>query len=346
MAVYGISGSGTYAVALQGVDDLMRILPNNSVNEITAQDMRNVAYTLWEIGGGGGGSFSYTQTAPLTQGSVNAVGGIPAGSTFDNVPLQTLFDRMFFPAQGTVYSISASPASFELGYPNNGNNPVTTITVNITKKTPDIQTAGVTSPGISFGTVRIPTTYDESLSTQFSNVNVVQDTTTTYTLNLNDGTARSDDTSVTWYFPGFFGSINLSSNGTFTPVGSFVFGDGTTSAQRSAVRTILKGVDPLNEWKPVWQSSGVTNFTKITTASPTSTGDIGSLGHKVLIIPKSWYGGDGKPSGFTDNNIPATPYYLLFENESVKNQYGASFLCNIYITFGQGAGSGKWGIVP
>ena len=112
MSEYGLSGSATYAVTYDTFDKLMDVLPDNDVQQITAQTMRNVVYTLWENGGGGGaGSFSYTQTAPLTQVSTSTVGGIGPGRTFSNVPLQTLFDQMFFPAVGTVYSISTSPPS-------------------------------------------------------------------------------------------------------------------------------------------------------------------------------------------------------------------------------------------
>jgi hypothetical protein len=344
MSVYGVSGSATYAVTLPGLDQLMDILPNNNVQEITAQDLRNVVYTLWENGGGGGGSFSYTQTPPFSQGSVNVVGGIGSGTTFSNVSLQDLLDRMFFPAQGTGFSISANPSSLEYNFPNQiGQNPTTTITVTITKKNPTINTAQVTSSNLlSFGAVNIPTTFGGQAQTTYNNVLVAQNVNTTYTLSLNDGTARSDSASVTWYFPGYFGSVNLSQNATFAPLGSYQFGPSSTVGQINALIAILDGPD--DDWEPVWNSSGVTNFTKKDGASPATTGSIGSLGHKVLIMPLTWYGGDGQPNGFTDNGLPATPFYLLPTIYSVKNQYGYSQNCRIYVSYIQSAGASTYGI--
>jgi len=346
MSEYGLSGSATYAVTFDSFPQLMDILPDNDVQEITAQDLRNVVYTLWENGGGGGGSFSYTQTAPFSQGSVNAVGGIGSGTTFSNVSLQDLFDRMFFPAQGTGFSIAANPSSLEFNFPNEiGQFPTTTITVTITKKNPTINQAGTfvsSSNGQAFGAVNIPTTFGGQLQTTYNNVLVAQNQTTTYTLSLNDGTARSDVASVTWYFPGYFGSVNLSQNATFGANGAYLFGPNSTNEQITALINILNGAT--DDWSPVWNSSGVTNFTQKNSASPTTTGSIGSLGHKVLIIPTNWYGGDGQPGGFTDNGLPATPFYLLPTIYSVKNQYGYSFNCRIYVSYGQSAGASTYGI--
>jgi hypothetical protein len=276
---------------------------------------------------------------------VNTVGGIGSGTTFSNVPLQDLFDRMFFPAQGTGFSITANPSSLEFGYPNELNvNPTTTLTVTITKKTPNINQIGtfVSSPGLSFGPVKIPTTFGGSETTTYNGVLVTQNTTTTYTLNLNDGTARTDVASVTWYFPGFFGSVNLSQNAIFGANGAYVFGPNSTVGQINELIDILNG--GIDDWSPVWNSSGVTKFTKKESASPTTTGSIGSLGHKVLIIPTSWYGGDGQPNGFTDNGLPATPFYLLPTIYSVKNEYGYPQNCRIYVSYGQSSGPSTYGI--
>ena len=342
MIEYGLSGSATYAVSFDSLDKMIDVLPDNDVNQITAQNIRDTVFTLWLHGGGGGGSFSYTQTAPLSQGSVNTVGGLAAGTTFSNVSLQDLLDRMFFPAEATGYNITANPASLELGYPNIvGQDPTTTISVSLTRKSNEIKTANASFNGVSLGTVNIPNTYNDVQGTTFNNVLVTQNTTSTYILTLNDGTTKTDSASVTWYFPGWFGSVDLSSNGSFTPLGSFDFRN-ATAGQITTFISIMSG--PSNLWTPVWQSSGVTNFTK-KDSEPNSTGSFGSVGHKVLIIPISWYG-DGVPTGFKSNNSDAAVFKVLDGQYTVKNQYGYSFQCKILVSYIQTAGSSSYDIVP
>ena len=105
MAEYGLSGSATYSVELSGLDSMMQVLPDNNYNQISARNLRDVVYTLW-LNGGGGGSFSYTQGPPVEDKSTIGVGGIPANRNFVDVPLQTFLDEMLFPPLDNEYSIS------------------------------------------------------------------------------------------------------------------------------------------------------------------------------------------------------------------------------------------------
>jgi hypothetical protein len=328
MSVYGVSGSGTYAVTLSGLDELMSALPNNTVNQIRAQDARNVVYTLWEsLGGGGGGSFSYTQTAPFSQASVDKVGGIPSGTTFSNVSLQDLLDRMFFPPVGTVFSISTSITALEYNNPSN----TTTVTVSITKKNPTINTISVLGPGGSLGTPpTIPTTFNETSSKSFTGVTVTQNTNTTYTLNLNDGTPRSAPATVTWFFPRWYGSIDL--NQLIDPN---LDTKNLTPAQKTTIINRLRNhpVTGDQDWSPVWNSSNLVTLTSFQAGS----GQLSSVtitpknnsAHFVLIWPSTDYG-DGDPTDYTFGVVSGRPFVDL-GFWPVENQYGYILSCRIWI---------------
>lgn len=324
MSVYGVSGSATYAVTLSGLDELMSALPNNTVNQIRAQDARNVVYTLWESLGGGGGSFSYTHD-PVSEASTIAVGGIGVGTTFSNVPLQTLFDNMFYPAVGTVFSISTNPSALELAGPN-----TTTVNVSITKKTPTINSITVLGPGGSLGTPpTIPTAFNQVSSQSYPSVTVTQNTTTQYTLNLNDGSARSASTNVTWYFPRWYGSIDL--NALISPN---LDTKTLTSAEKTLIINKLKNNPTTGNptWSPVWSGSNLTSFLagsgqlSSVPVTPKNT-TLGS--HIVLIWPSTDYG-DGDPTDYTFGVVSGRPFVDLGIH-SVENQYGYITSCRIWI---------------
>ena len=328
MSVYGVSGSATYAVTLAGLDELMSALPNNTVNQIRAQDARNVVYTLWESLGGGGGSFSYTHD-PVSEASTIAVGGIGVGTTFSNVPLQTLFDSMFYPAVGTVYSISTNPSALEFNGPN-----TTTVNVSITKKTPTITSITVLGPGGSLGTPpTIPTAFNQVSSKPYPSVTVTQNTKTTYTLNLNDGSPRSTPADVTWFFPRWYGSIDL--NAFISPN---LDTKTLTSTQKTLIINKLKNhpVSGDQDWSPVWNSSNLVTLTSFSAGSgqlssvsvtPKNTA-LGS--HIVLIWPSTDYGGDGDPTDYTFGVVSGRPFVDLGIH-SVENQYGYITSCRIWI---------------
>lgn len=328
MSVYGVSGSGTYAVTLSGLDELMSALPNNTVNQIRAQDARNVVYTLWEsLGGGGGGSFSYTHD-PVSEASTIAVGGIGVGTTFSNVPLQTLFDSMFYPAVGTVYSISTSPAALEYNNPDN----TTTVSVSITKKTPTINSITVVGPGGSLGPPpTIPTTFNQVSSKPFPGVIVTQNTNTTYTLTVIDSAKTSTpQASVSWYFPRWYGSIDL--NALISPN---LDTKTLTSTQKTLIINKLKNnpVSGDQDWSPVWNDSTLTSFSagsgqlSSVSVTPKNT-TLGS--HIVLIWPSTDYNGDGDPTDYTFGVVSGRPFVDLGVH-SVENQYGYILPCRIWI---------------
>jgi len=322
MSVYGVSGSATYAVSLNGLDGMMSVIPDNDLNQIKASDVRNVVLTLWENNSFSSGSFSYTHV-PITEASTIAVGGIPVGTTFSNVPLQTLLDNMFYPAVGGVYNISTSPSTIELG----NTNSKTTITINITKKTPTITSINVSGgPGNSFVPPTIPTVFNNTTTVNYPSINVAQDVSTSYTLTVVDSTGTSaPQSSVNWFFPRWYGSIDLN-----TLINSNLDTKNLTTPQKNQIINNLKGGS--NNWNPVWSGSSITSFiasnSQLSSVTVTPINTI-SGSHIVLIWPSTDYG-DGDPTDYTFEVVSGRPFVDLGIH-SVQNQYGSTMSCRIWI---------------
>lgn len=328
MSVYGVSGSGTYAVSLTGLDEMMGILPDNDVNQIKASDVRNVVLTLWDQSGGGAGSFSYTHQ-PVTEASTIAVGGIAVGTTFNNVPLQTLFDNMFYPAVGGAYTIGTVPSALEFDNPDNK----TDVIVSITKKTPTITSINVSNGQGGFlspSPSPIPANFNDNTSKTYQDVTVIENTITTYTLTVVDSTgAKTSQASVTWFFPRWYGSIDL--------INPNLNADEFNSTKKQEIIELLKG--GVNDWAPVWDNSTRTSFNAASgqlsgvTVIPLNTNSC----HIVLIWPIGDYG-DGDPSGYTFGPLAGRPFIDLGEH-SVQNQYGNIQNCRIWIKDFKSAGT-------
>jgi hypothetical protein len=330
MSVYGVSGSGTYAVSLTGLDEMMGVLPDNDVNQIRASDVRNVVLTLWENGGGGAGSFSYTHD-PVTEASTIAVGGIAVGTTFSNVPLQSLLDNMFYPAVGGIYTISTSPSTLELGNPNRK----TTVSVSITKKTPSINSINVSGgPSNTFVPPDKPTSYNEKIDKNYPNTNVTEDEATPYTLTVEDSTGIKTSTAgVTWFYPRWYGSIDLN-----TLISPSLDTKTLTPSQKTTIIDTLQGAS--ETWSPVWNGSSLTSFQAGSSqlSSATVTPKNTSLGsHIVLIWPSTDYG-DGDPSGYTFGGFFGRPFIDLGIHP-VQNQHGVIRSCRIWIKDFKSAGT-------
>lgn len=215
MATYGIPSDLTYSVTLNNIDQVLSTLADNTGNLITARNLRDVVYTLYDdIVSVQTFSFSYTNFTPST----TAVGGITSGTTFSNVPLQNLFDRMFLPFVDAQYNLSISspnPAVYEYGY-YPGGTALATLEVSLTKGTNTIVSCTLSTPN------DLPNVVNPSIPTSGSTVSYIQvsvtpDQLTTYTLTLSDfdgstgQTGRQISATVGWYYGRYYGFIDLSS---------------------------------------------------------------------------------------------------------------------------------------
>jgi len=215
MATYGIPSDLTYSVTLNNIDEVLSTLATNTGNLITARNLRDVVYTLYnDIVNIQSYSFSYTNlTASTTE-----VGGINLGTTFSNVQLQDLLDRIFLPFIDVDYNLSVlspNPPIYEYGYYPGGTAP-TILEVNLTKGTNTIVSCTLSTPNDSPNVVNpvIPTS---GSTVSFIQASVIPNQTTTYTLTLSDFNGisgqigRQISATVGWYHGRYYGFIDLNS---------------------------------------------------------------------------------------------------------------------------------------
>jgi hypothetical protein len=93
-------------------------LPDNTGNEIDAQKMRNVIYTLFNLQNNNNLEFFYTNPAKITNyvGNWRLPNNRGWGGTFSNVSLQELFNGIFYLDEAPTGSISFSPAVLTQDY--------------------------------------------------------------------------------------------------------------------------------------------------------------------------------------------------------------------------------------
>lgn len=321
MAEYGLSGSATYSVELSGLDSMMQVLPDNNYNQISARNLRDVVYTLWLNGGGGGGSFSYTQGPPVEDKSTIGVGGIPANRNFIDVALQTLFDEMFFPPLDNEYSITAN-ASFEYGT----SNPTMNISVTLNQKNDTNFTLASVTPTSTRGNVwtpngqalspspTLPTGKNDSKTTPYGAQPVDQNYVTTYTLSVRQGTLPLQTAFVkaTWFLYRYYGVINLTSR----------YGDEfdiskASPQQLDDIRDALVGGTVINQSKQSNELSSVTF-------------DNPGAFHIFMAWPATDYTA-GVPSKFIFNNNEVNIFTLL-KTQNLANQNGYSTSYKFFIS--------------
>jgi hypothetical protein len=335
----GVSGSATYAVALTGIEEMLSILPNNTVNQISAQDMRNVVYTLSEGVGGGGYDGLYTQALPLTVKSTVGLGGLSAGRTFSEVPINLMLDTILFPPVGTDYSISASPASFEIGDPITGNQTVN-VSVSITQKTFKVKSATTGSnanPANTFTPVNLPTAPDVATPTKYDGKNVTKNATTTFTLALEDekGVQTPATAQVTYFYPRFSGYIYLGGKSAYGTDFTFTVANSTTV--KNDIINFLSAPPSgagRKAWESVWGIPTVdANFMKFSKSSSalsesTITPPSGLKCYGVLILLAT----DSVPKSYQLNGAdPPADCFIDLGTTNFTNEYNVIFSVRILI---------------
>jgi hypothetical protein len=108
VSTFGIPNSATYAQSLSGIDEMMNVLPDNLDNQISAQRVRNVVYTLYDdIQNATSVEFLYSNPDEISNPIGNWVKGVNGwGGTFSNVTLQQLFNGIFYRDSGPRGKIS------------------------------------------------------------------------------------------------------------------------------------------------------------------------------------------------------------------------------------------------
>ena len=325
MATYGIPGDPTYSQTLSGLDEIMSVLPTQDGGAITARNLRDVSFTLWnEVANINTYSFSYTNLTPSTVD----VGGFSAGSTFSSVTLQNLFDNLFSPFRGpefTLEILSPNPPMYEYGYSSGGTATVD-LSVTLTRVTNPIISCTLSAPNDSPNVLNpsIPTV---GSTTSFFQASVILDQVTTYTLTLSDfdGTTglngRQISATVGWYNSRYYGSIDLSSLGQYTDVRVL------TASQSLDLDTLI-------------------DF-RLGLTGPNGLADLNNNPHPILgtsiSIPSNsehlivaWPSSDWTYSVFPkaiNNNFYVNIFKKVKSNYYLENIYGYSENYDIYLSF-------------
>jgi len=224
MSTLGLYNSATYSETLTGIEQMMDVLPDNTANQITAKNVRDVVLTLYEDIQAVSASASATPTQFFYTNpdlSTEAIGGWPANSSFNNVSLQTMFDTMFYKYVQPTISITPYPSQIEFG----NSLQTVTLTMTITAKRNTVTSANLFKSSNNGAPNPDPTVLPGSLTTGSSltvtrTVIPILNTPTTFTFSVSDlntsvipntGSANNITTcTITWANRRYWGVVDLS----------------------------------------------------------------------------------------------------------------------------------------
>lgn len=231
MATYGVFGSPTYAVAIPNLGAMLVVLPDNSANLISAQDVRDVVAGLYEGIASVSASLSSFATTSVTYVNNNLtsveVGGITFNSNFTGSTVQEVFDRMFYPYTSPTLSLSSNTPILEYG-------DTSTVVLNFSA------TGGINNTISSFiyGPVNPPQSVSTPLAFGFTSGvvgsnGVLLNTPSIFTYSVNDtatssGGITSVTTSVTWSSRRYWGTLPVSSSLITASSSGFTFSEVST----------------------------------------------------------------------------------------------------------------------
>lgn len=214
MATYGVIGSPTYAVAINDLGLMLNVLPDNSSNLISAQDVRDVVSGLFENINSVSSSLVSIATSSLAYTNPNLtpieLGGITYNSFFTGSSIQSVLDLLFYPYTTPTLSISANPNLLEYG-----NTTQIVLDWSIQSGINDIQSANIIRPLQSTQIVSTPLAFGYTSSSLSSNIPILN-TLTVFTFSVNDlnllvspntGGNNFATTSVSWSLRRYWGSL-------------------------------------------------------------------------------------------------------------------------------------------
>jgi len=138
--------------------------------------------------GGGGVVYSNVNATPFT------VGGIAAGTTFSNVPLAEMWNKLLYPYQAPSISLGASPSSGVREFGTSVSNVL--LTAHPTERT---------NPITSYKFYKDNVLLQDSMLLTYQDTGIVN-TTTTYKLTITDGTSTVSSTKIfTYVYPFYWG---------------------------------------------------------------------------------------------------------------------------------------------
>lgn len=184
MATYGVIGSPTYAVAINDLGLMLTVLPDNTSNLITAQDVRDVVAGLYENIDAVSYSVSVVATSSVTYTNLNPtsieLGGIDYNSTFTGSTIQSVLDNLFYPYTPPILTLTASPNLLEFG-----DTSLVTLNWSIQAGINNIQIANIIRPIDPIQAVSYPTAFNSTSGGLGSN-NTILNTLSIFTFSVND----------------------------------------------------------------------------------------------------------------------------------------------------------------
>lgn len=322
MATYSSGGTPSYAETIS-LDTMMSILKDNLGNEISAEDVRWSAFTLWDkIEGVSASIAEYTYSNPTA--TTSPLGGIVAGTTFSGVTLTQLFNTLFYPYVAPELSLSfqfgQNPREF-------GSTPMVNVNYSVIKKSDTINTINVggnnvVPPGVQpYGLV----------ISGLSTVNIVQNVTTNIGLTVNSGVGITTSTSITatWNNAVYvFGLATITPYDlTLDPSGATAIGSGISASMSNVTATniILSDITS-GQFTSSTIQVGVRKVLKSNRLNTYST--IGG-GNKHLTF--AWPTSYGTPS-FEVNGLPNTAFTKVVSNIIFKNSWGYDTPYDVWVT--------------
>jgi hypothetical protein len=328
MSIYGTSSSPTYSVTFSGLDPLLNSLEDNFGNEITARNIRDAAFTLWDRIDGidalisGITTSSAAGTASATSifydnpnPSTITVGGIPLGTTFSHRTIKQMFDDLLYPYTPPILSVSIGSnisipgASREFGA-------TTSVIFNwtVSPRSQDVNIINSIPPALPGQTTII---YTGPFSTSVSHTNnfvAVQNVTSIFSINAIDSTSNYNASAyVNWYNRLYWGKIDLSSYG--NP--NFTLNPGAASSIviTSAIILGLSG-------------AGIGSGNELSSGLSKSYNGINGGGQYLLF---AWPTSFGTPS-FSVNGLPNTAFTKLKSGFTFTNFYGYQNSYDVWIS--------------
>lgn len=234
MGPYGNPSSPTFSLPIMHIGLMLSALPDNTGNEISAMNVRDVVSGLWDTiellsisvsSVGSSASFIYTNSNPSTV----EVGGLATQSTFSNESLTDILERMLYPYTPPVFSLSAIPLVLEYGN--------VSATVNL------LWSIGSTKNPVVNGVITRPTSSVNvnpglspftSVSGSLGSNTVLPNLPTTFTFSVNDinvfvipntGAIHQTSVTVNWSLKRFWGTLPSSSPLVSVSSATFSFSD-------------------------------------------------------------------------------------------------------------------------
>ena len=217
------TGSNWYSQYEDDFEILLQRLQDNTGNQIDAKDVRDMAWTLHNRvlqTASQSATVSAGITFSSTRQTTFQVGGILRGTTYSNQSPLNMFRQMLESyAPPTINSFVSSNDTYQFGQ----TAPVLSLYYNVTPKYSPLFSINLEGPGGSLG-ANVPAGSDPEIGT-FSGVaptfstspSITETNTFTMSVITQDGLTFSTDDSITYKHKIYYGPIDLTSIGGFTP---------------------------------------------------------------------------------------------------------------------------------